>query len=76
MTYNGRPYDVHRHGLPTDSEIALPVQSGGLVRGRLLLTAANRVARPTTEQLRIAVALASQVGAALSTPHLNGRPPG
>jgi K+-sensing histidine kinase KdpD len=75
MTYNGLPYDVQRHGLPTDSEIALPVQSGGLVRGRLLLTAATRVSRPTTEQLRIAVALASQVGAALSTPHLNGRSP-
>jgi K+-sensing histidine kinase KdpD len=76
MTYNGQPYNVHRHGLPTDSEIALPVQSGGMVRGRLLLTAATRVARPTQEQLRIAVALANQVGAALSTPHLNGRPPG
>jgi K+-sensing histidine kinase KdpD len=76
MTYNGRPYDVHRNGLPTDSEIALPVQSGGLVRGRLLLTSATRVVRPTTEQLRVAVALANQVGAALSAPHLNGRPPG
>jgi K+-sensing histidine kinase KdpD len=76
MTYNGRPYDVQRHGLPTDSEIALPVQSGGMVRGRLLLTAATRVSRPTTEQLRIAVALANQVGAALSTPHLNGHRPG
>jgi K+-sensing histidine kinase KdpD len=76
MTYNGRPYDVYRHGLPTDSEIALPVQSGGLVRGRLLLTAATRVVRPTTEQLRVAVALANQVGAALAAPHLNGRPTG
>jgi K+-sensing histidine kinase KdpD len=75
MTYNGQPYDVHRHGLPTDSEIALPIQSGGLVRGRLLLTAATRVVRPSTEQLRVAVALANQVGAALAAPHLNGRPP-
>jgi K+-sensing histidine kinase KdpD len=75
MTYNGRPYDVHQLGLPTDSEIALPVQSGGLARGRLLLTAATRMVRPTVEQLRVAVALANQVGAALSAPHLNGRPP-
>jgi hypothetical protein len=28
VTYNGHPYDVRRHGLPTDSEIALVVQSG------------------------------------------------
>ena len=75
MIYDGRPYDVHRQGLPTDSEIALPVRSGGRVRGRLLLTAATRVVRPTTEQLRVAVALANQVGAALAVPHLNGRPP-
>jgi K+-sensing histidine kinase KdpD len=75
MTYNGRPYDVHRHGLPTDSEIALPVQSGGLVRGRFLLTAATRMVRPTVEQLRVAVALANQVGAALSAPRIDGRLP-
>jgi K+-sensing histidine kinase KdpD len=76
MTYNDQSYDVYRHGLPTDSEIALVVQSGGLVHGRLLLTAATRVVRPTREQLRVAVALASQVGAALASPHLNGRPGG
>ena len=76
MTYDGHPYDVHSHGLPTDSEIALVAQSGGLVRGRFLLTAATRVVRPTQEQLRVAVALASQVGAALANPQLNGRPPG
>jgi hypothetical protein len=72
MTYGGRPYDVNRDGLPTDSEIALVVQSGGAVRGRFLLTAATRVVRPTREQLRVAVALASQAGAALVSSHLNG----
>jgi hypothetical protein len=76
VIYNGHPLDVNRHGLPTDSEIALPVQSSGTIRGRFLLTAATRVVRPTKEQLRVAVALANQVGAALSAPHLNGRPPG
>jgi K+-sensing histidine kinase KdpD len=76
MTYDGHPYDVYRYGLPTDSEIALVVQSGGVVRGRFLLTATTRVVRPTQEQLRVAVALASQVGAALAISHLNGRPPG
>ena len=75
MTYNGSPYDVDRLGLPTDSKIALAVRSGGLAHGRLLLTAATRVVRPSREQLRVAGALANQVGAALSASTLNGRPP-
>ena len=51
-------------GLPTDTEIALPVRSGGVVHGRFLLTAATRVVRPPrTTPGR--VALANQVGAAL-----------
>jgi K+-sensing histidine kinase KdpD len=73
ITYNGRPYDASRHGLPTDSEIALAVRSGGVVHGRFLLTAATRVVRPTQEQLRVVAALASQVGAALAVSQLNGR---
>ena len=75
MTYNGSPYDVDRLGLPTDSEIALAVRSGGLVHGRFLLTAATRVVRPSREQLRVADALANQVGAAISASTLNRRPP-
>ncbi|WP_433297590.1 DUF4118 domain-containing protein [Pseudonocardia sp. CA-142604] len=75
MTYNGRPFDVGRLGLPTDSEIALVVQSGGVVHGRFLLTAATRIVRPTLEQLRVAIALANQVGAALATSDLDRRPP-
>jgi hypothetical protein len=75
MTYNG-PFDVDRLGLPTDPEIALVVQSGGVVHGRFLLTAATRIVRPTLEQLRVAVALANQVGAPpLTTSDLGRHPP-
>lgn len=66
MTYDGRPYDVGRLGLPTDTEVALAVRSGGVPRGRFLLTAATGVVRPSAEQLRVAGALANQVGAALA----------
>jgi K+-sensing histidine kinase KdpD len=75
MTYNGHPFNVDRLGLPTDSEIALVVQSGGVVHGRFLLTAATQVVRPTLEQRRVAVALANQVGAALAASYPDGRPP-
>lgn len=75
VTYNDHPYNVDRLGLPTDSEIALTVQSGGVVHGRFLLTAATRIARPSLEQLRVAGALANQVGAALAASNLNGRSP-
>jgi hypothetical protein len=69
VTRNGRTINIDRHGLPTDSEIALVVQSGGVVHGRFLLVAATRVVRPSLEQLRVAVALANQVGAALAASH-------
>lgn len=66
---------VERDGLPTNAEIELTVQHAGEPRGRFLLTAATRIARPDLEQRLVAVALADQVGAALSTqqpahPHL------
>ena len=76
MTYDGRPYDPERLGLPTDCEIAVAARSGGLARGRFLLTAATRVARPSGEQLRVVSALADQVGAALAAPVGDGRPCG
>jgi hypothetical protein len=77
MTYNGGPYDVGRLGLPTDTEIALAVRSGGVPHGWFLLAAATGVVRPSTEQLRVAGALADQVGAALAASGLDGelRPP-
>ncbi|GAA1580640.1 hypothetical protein GCM10009804_41540 [Kribbella hippodromi] len=58
---------VERDGLPTNAEIELIVQHAGVTRGRFLLTAASRIARPDLEQRVVAVALADQVGAALST---------
>jgi GAF domain-containing protein len=61
-----RDLDVQRHGLPPDEEILLPVRSGGRTVGGFVLTAATRVRRPTTEQLRVAVLLSDQVGTALS----------
>jgi hypothetical protein len=67
VTRGGRTINVEREGLPTDSEIALMAESGGMVHGRFVLTAATRVVRPSVEQLRVAVALANQVGAALAT---------
>ena len=66
VTRHGHTVDVSRHGLPTDSMIALPVRSGGVTYGQLLLTAATRVVRPSRQQLRVAVTLANQVGAALA----------
>src|SRR6478609_5513278 len=66
VTRHGRAVDVSRQGLPTDSMIALMVRSGGVTYGQLLLTAATHVVRPSRQQLRVAVTLANQVGAALA----------
>ena len=65
VTRGEHSLDVRHYGLPTDTEIELVIQSGGAVRGRFLITAASRITRPSSEQLRVAVALADQVGAAL-----------
>ncbi|TCO48358.1 uncharacterized protein DUF4118 [Kribbella antiqua] len=67
VTRAGQVVKVERDGLPTNTEIELPVQHAGAVRGRFLLTAAARIARPDLEQRKVAVALADQVGAALSS---------
>lgn len=75
LTYNGKPYNVGRLGLPTDTEIELVIRSAGVSGGRFLLTAASAVSRPTLEQLRVAVALANQVGAALVAAGHDGLPP-
>ena len=69
VTRNGRTVNVDRHGLPVDSEIALVVMGNGVAQGAYLLTAATSIARPTLAQRRVAVALADQVGAALSSVH-------
>jgi K+-sensing histidine kinase KdpD len=62
----GRVIDVTRDGFPVDDETVLPVRTNGRVVGEFLLTAATRVVRPTTDQLRVAVLLADQVGSALT----------
>ncbi|TWD73464.1 uncharacterized protein DUF4118 [Kribbella amoyensis] len=68
VTRGSHQLKVERDGLPTNAEIELPVQHGGLTVGRFLLTAATRIARPDLEQRLVAVALADQVGAALAAP--------
>ncbi len=66
VTRAGRRVNIDRDGLPTDQQIALAVAHGGVVHGQFVLTAATRVARPSVEQLEVAVLLADQVGAALT----------
>ncbi|WP_133782924.1 DUF4118 domain-containing protein [Kribbella sp. VKM Ac-2571] len=67
VTRGSHVLKVERDGLPTNAEIELTVQHAGEPRGRFLLTAASRIARPDLEQRLVAVALADQVGAALAT---------
>lgn len=66
VTRRGSRVNVERDGLPTDEQIGLVVRQGGVVHGQFVITAATRVARPSVEQLRVAVLLADQVGAALT----------
>jgi K+-sensing histidine kinase KdpD len=66
VTRAGQRLNTERDGLPVDQRIGLVVGAGGGVHGQFLLTASTRVARPSTEQLRVAVLLADQVGAALA----------
>ncbi|HEU4948268.1 MAG TPA: DUF4118 domain-containing protein [Kribbella sp.] len=67
VTRGSQVLKIERDGLPTNAEIELTVQHAGVVRGRFLLTAAARITRPDLEQRLVAVALADQVGAALSS---------
>jgi K+-sensing histidine kinase KdpD len=64
---DGNTLDVDRSGLPTDSQIQLPAQAGGTIRGEFLLTAAAHIARPSLQARRVAVTLADQVAAAIAT---------
>lgn len=58
-------YDVDRSGLPTDTEIVLPVGAGSQPVGAFRLVAATHVARPTRQQRQVAVLLADEVAAAI-----------
>jgi len=66
VTGRGNRLNVERDGLPTDEKIGLIVRQGEAVHGQFVLTAATRVVRPSVEQLKVAVLLADQVGAALT----------
>lgn len=61
-----RLIDVERNGLPTDTELALPIRSGRTVHGYFVLTAAAHVARPSRRQRQVAVLLADKVGEGLA----------
>jgi K+-sensing histidine kinase KdpD len=66
VTRRGHRVNVGRDGLPPDERIGLIVRQGAAIHGQFVLTAATRVVRPSVEQLRVAVLLADQVGAALT----------
>jgi len=66
ITWRGRTVDVDREGLPTLDLIELPVTSGGVERGRYLLTSTSVVRRPDRERRQVAVTLADQAAAALA----------
>jgi K+-sensing histidine kinase KdpD len=63
-----KTWDVPVEGLPSDTDIELLVENGGMLQGRFLMRA-KPDARPTPEQRLVAVAFAEQVGAALSSSH-------
>ena len=68
VTVGGSPWDVERFGLPHTAGTELLVESGGRLQGRFLMQP-DPGARPTREQILVAVAFADQVGAALGTEH-------
>ncbi len=58
-------WDVGNNGLPTQVDTELLVESGGILRGRFLFRP-EPDSRPTLEQRLVAIALADQIGAALT----------
>jgi K+-sensing histidine kinase KdpD len=66
VVVDGHPSDVENDGFPPSAGVELLVESGGLLQGRYLMQP-NPDARPTREQLLVAVAFADQVGAALGS---------
>ena len=61
VTTGGRRLPVDRVGLPTDGYTAVVVRRGTDLVGHFRVTASTHVARPTTEQLRVAVLLADRM---------------
>jgi hypothetical protein len=66
VTRGDHRVDVDRDGLPFDDETALPVTLGDQTVGHFLVTAAADIARPTSEQRKVAVLLADQTRAILA----------
>jgi len=64
VTVAGSPWDAGLFGLPATAGTELLVESGGRLHGRFLMQP-DPAARPASEQLLVAVALADQVAAAL-----------
>ncbi len=64
VRWKGQPWDVDVRGLPTDVDVELLVESGGVLRGRYLVRA-RAGSRPTLSERLVAVTLANQVGAGL-----------
>jgi K+-sensing histidine kinase KdpD len=64
LTRHRQTLDVDRTGLPTDTEIVLPVRPGDPDRGAFRLVAATHCARPTAQQRRVAALLADRVALA------------
>jgi K+-sensing histidine kinase KdpD len=65
VTVAGNPWDVERFGLPSAAGTEVLVESGGRLLGRFLMQP-DPAARPTQEQLLVALAFADQVGLAAS----------
>jgi K+-sensing histidine kinase KdpD len=66
VVLNGRPIGAGEADLPAGTGIELLVESGGRLQGRFLMQPAPE-ARPSREQVLVAVALADQAGAALAS---------
>jgi K+-sensing histidine kinase KdpD len=72
IVVGGRPWPADVRGFPPSAGVELLVESGGLLQGRYLMQP-DAAARPTREQLLVAVAFADQVGAALGAGQPAGR---
>jgi K+-sensing histidine kinase KdpD len=69
---NGHPWPADLRGFPPSAGVELLVESGGRLQGRYLMQP-DPDARPTREQMLVAVAFADQVGAALGAGQPTGR---
>ncbi|HET8594337.1 MAG TPA: DUF4118 domain-containing protein, partial [Intrasporangium sp.] len=58
---HGHALPVQLVGLPTDGSVSIPVTRGGRTVGHFRLVAASRAVRPSADELRAAVLLASSV---------------